>query len=56
MKDDEPAVEISVKWVADVLKISLDKADKVVENLYESEYFIEHIIEDLVEALEYVDE
>lgn len=50
------SISIGVNWVAETLNISLDKAKKVVDTLYESEYFHDHIVEHLVEALEQVDE
>ena len=53
---DDVAYDINPKWVAKHFNVSLDKAQQAVEYLYESEYFHDHIIEDIQEALEYADE
>lgn len=53
---DDVAYDINPKWVAKYFNVSLDKAQQAVEYLYESEYFHDHIIEDIQEALEYADE
>ena len=53
---DDVAYDINPKWIAKHFGVSLDKAQQAVEYLYESEYFHDHIIEDIQEALEYSDE
>ena len=53
---NDVAYDINPKWVAKYFNVSLDKAQQAVEYLYESEYFHDHIIEDIQEALEYADE
>ena len=53
---NDVAYDINPKWVAKYFNVSLDKAQQAVEYLYESEYFHDHIIEDIQEALGYADE
>jgi len=49
------AYDINSEWVSEYFNISKGKAEAAVEWLYESNFFHDHIIEDLSEALEALD-